>query len=68
MKKKCPHCESERIKYVRYMGVEMLLCEKCGYDERDKYEVYPSEKKSQKAKGTYSPYRTGGGRRTQKKG
>ena len=66
MKNKCPVCKSSNIKLVDYIGVKCVLCLDCGFDERKNYEVFPEEKVSQKAKGRYSPYRTGGGKRTRK--
>ena len=50
-----------------YEGEEdfrFLICLSCGYDEGDDYEV-PSERKGKGGKGT--PYKRGGGLRTQKK-
>ena len=44
------------------MGVSCLVCNSCGYDERETYDVYPENKQSQKAKGEFSPYRAGGAR------
>ena len=36
----------------------------CGFDESKQYDVYPEGKKSQKAKGNYTPYKMGGFGRT----
>jgi uncharacterized Zn finger protein len=65
--KKCPKCGSSNVEEVLYSGTTLILCNECGYDERDEYDVVPEEKTSQKAKGRYSPYKTGGKRRSSKK-
>lgn len=62
----CPKCKSKNIKSVDYMGVKCILCKDCGFDERDKLEEYPEDRSSQKAKGEYSKYKVGGGKRTRK--
>lgn len=62
--KKCPECGSEEIKLLKYMEADCIVCRKCGYDECKALEVYPEGRSSQKAKGRYSPYRTGGGQRS----
>ena len=64
--KKCPKCGSEKIKIIDYLDLKCIKCGNCDYDETAQYEVYPSEKTSQKAKGHYNPYKTGGPRRTEK--
>ncbi|MDP3766000.1 MAG: hypothetical protein Q8R04_05800 [Nanoarchaeota archaeon] len=65
--KKCPKCGSENIKFKNYLGIKTIKCNDCGFDESKVYEVYPEEKKSQKAKGKYAVYKTGGSLRTRKK-
>ena len=42
------------------------MCNDCGYDEHETYDVYPEDKKSQKAKKKFSPYKRGGSFRTLK--
>ncbi|MAG08731.1 hypothetical protein CMO89_04605 [Candidatus Woesearchaeota archaeon] len=64
--KSCPKCKSKKIKLVDYTGIKCVVCEECGYDERDVYEETPDERTSQKAKGNYTPYRTGGKYRSSK--
>ena len=64
---KCPKCTSKDIKFYDYLGVQTIKCNKCGFDERGLYEVIPEENKSQKAKGEYSVYKTGGSQRTRRK-
>ena len=63
--KTCPKCGSEDINLIKYQGIECVVCKKCGYDEREEYDVYPEEKVSQKEKARYTPYKIGGGRRTE---
>ncbi len=65
--KKCPKCGSASIKLYNYLGVKAVKCNNCGFDEATVYEVFPEQKTSQKAKGRYSVYKTGGPRRTVKK-
>ncbi len=64
---KCPKCQSKEMVVEQYMGLPCLVCKNCGYDEASQYDLYPEEKTSQKAKGNFSPYKTGGGKRTVKK-
>lgn len=64
---KCPKCGSRNVKAQTYMGIKVVKCGNCGFDESLLYDVYPEEKKSQKAKGKYSVYKAGGSRRTMKK-
>lgn len=63
---KCPKCGSKEIKKEDYMGVSCIKCPNCGYDEASQYDVYPEEKTSQKAKESFTPYKSGGGKRTKK--
>ena len=65
-KKICPKCKSSNAKIIDYGGVRCVVCRKCGYDESKQYEVFPEEKKSQKEKGRYTPYKAGGFKRTKK--
>lgn len=65
--RKCPKCNSKDIKLLSYLGINVIKCSKCGFDERVVYDVYPEQKTSQKAKGKYSVYKTGGTRRAVKK-
>ncbi|MBW2975932.1 hypothetical protein KY347_00640 [Candidatus Woesearchaeota archaeon] len=58
--KKCPECGSGNIKIIGYAGIKCILCGNCGYDESRQYEVYPEEKKPQKEKSRYTPYKAGG--------
>lgn len=60
IKSKCPKCNSNKIKIINYMGIECVICNNCGFDETESYEVFPEDKKSQKAKGSYTPYKSGG--------
>ena len=64
IKNKCPQCKSDKIKIISYIGVKCIICRDCGFDESSQYEVFPEEKKSQRAKGRYNVYRVGGPKRT----
>ncbi|MBI2658399.1 hypothetical protein HYX08_06940 [Candidatus Woesearchaeota archaeon] len=64
---KCPRCGSNNVKVLSYMGIKVIKCNECGFDERAVYEVYPEQKASQKAKGRYTIYKKGGSQRTRKK-
>lgn len=63
---KCPKCGSTQTKKEPYMDIDVLICKSCSYDESALYDIYPEQKTSQKAKGQFSPYKTGGGKRTKK--
>jgi len=65
--KKCPKCGSYNVMPYLYQSIEVMKCGNCGYDEGSAFEAYPEEKSSQKAKGKYAPYKTGGSQRTRKK-
>jgi uncharacterized Zn finger protein len=60
----CPKCGSGNIRLVKYMSIKTIKCNNCGFDESGAYYIVPEQKTSQKAKGRYSPYKTGGNRRT----
>ena len=65
--KKCPKCGSGDVKFYNYLNIKALKCNNCSFDEGNVYEVYPEQKTSQKAKGKYNIYKTGGSRRIVKK-
>ena len=65
--RKCPKCGSDNTKLLKYMNIKTIKCNGCGFDESSQYEVYPQQKTSQKAKGSYAIYKAGGNRRTRKK-
>ena len=65
-KNKCTKCSSKDIKLVKYLGIDCIVCKNCGFDETESYEVFPEEKNSQKAKGSYTPYKSGGHGRSRK--
>jgi len=65
-KQTCPKCHSSKIKFIDYLGAKCLVCSECGYDESDDLEASPSERKSQREKGRYSPYKAGGKGRSRK--
>jgi len=56
----CPRCKSAEVKVVAYRGTTARICNTCGFDERNELDIDAGEKTNQKAKGAYSPYRTGG--------
>lgn len=60
MPNKCSKCMSINVKLVEYMGSKFVLCNDCGYDQRDQFDVYPEDKVSQKAKKEFNPYKSGG--------
>ncbi len=64
----CPRCGSGKVKKVRYRGVDCIVCDGCGFDERDIYEEPAGERRSQKAKGRYSTYKVGGKDRAKRGG
>ena len=66
IKKRCPKCNSDKIKIIKYMNINCIVCSNCGFDESSQYEVFGEEKKSQKAKGSYTPYKSGGHQRSRK--
>ena len=65
--KKCPKCGSYDIEPYMYQLVEVMKCNLCGFDEGSAFDEPHGRKKSQKAKGNYSVYKTGGSARTRKK-
>ena len=65
--RKCPKCSSYNIEPYLYQSAEVIKCNDCGFDEGSEFEQFPAEKTSQKAKGKYSVYKTGGSRRAVKK-
>ena len=64
---KCHKCGSYNVEPYLYQSVEVIKCNDCGFDESSQYEVYPQQKTSQKAKGKFTPYKTGGSKRTARK-
>jgi len=64
---KCPKCGSGDVKFSKYMGIKTIKCGRCGFDEGAVYDVFPEQKTSQKAKGSYTIYKTGGSQRTRRK-
>ena len=64
--RKCPKCGSYNVMPYLYQSVEVIKCNECGFDESNIYEVFPEQKTSQKAKGKYTIYKTGGSLRTRK--
>ncbi|NQV09342.1 hypothetical protein HQ529_05825 [Candidatus Woesearchaeota archaeon] len=60
----CPQCGSNDIEELEYLSVKAILCHRCGYDERNELETTPDQRTSQKEKGRFTPYKTGGKNRT----
>ena len=61
---KCPQCKSIKVKITEDSGLEIVQCKDCGYNELEDDETFPETRTSQKAKGSYSPYKTGGKNRS----
>ena len=61
---KCPKCKSDKAKVEEYRGTKVIICSKCSYDERDELDITPGQRETQREKGRYTPYRTGGGKRS----
>ena len=64
--KRCPRCNSYNIEPYIFELVEVIKCNDCGYDEGSDFEEYPTQKTSQKAKGKYKVYKTGGSQRARR--
>jgi len=61
---KCPQCGSPKMRSYKHGDVNCFECMSCDYDSCEEIEDYPEERSSQKAKGSYSPYKAGGSKRT----
>jgi len=58
--KKCPKCGSEDVEVIdEELG--FIKCKHCDFDELE--ESYPQDRNTQREKGKYSPYKSGGARR-----
>ena len=64
--KRCPRCGSLNVRIANYQGIPILICSQCGYDESTTYDQVPLMRSSQKAKGQFSPYKSGGSTRAKK--
>ncbi len=64
MQKRCPQCGSFNVT-VHKEDIEFMTCKSCGYDEL-REETVVGQRTSQKEKGRFSPYKTGGKGRTKK--
>jgi predicted nucleic-acid-binding Zn-ribbon protein len=63
MKQRCPKCGSDNIQI--YDGdLPFIKCLKCKYDELDVEPIPSDPRTNQKSKGNFSPYKTGGSKRT----
>ena len=63
-KQPCPRCGSTHIEIESDADFAFLICLDCGFDQSDEYET-PNDRKGKEGKGT--PYKRGGGSRTQKR-
>jgi Zn ribbon nucleic-acid-binding protein len=66
MHKKCPKCKSDNTKLIDYLGTKTLKCGDCGFDESKELDVFPEQRETQREKGRYTPYKSGGKARTRK--
>ena len=66
MHKKCPKCNSENIRLVKYLDIKSIKCNNCGFDEAKQYEVFPEQRETQREKARFSPYKKGGRGRAKK--
>ncbi|MBS3126677.1 hypothetical protein J4228_00770 [Candidatus Woesearchaeota archaeon] len=62
----CPECKSTHVTPIEDDGIEYIQCKACGFDELTGDEVFPEQTTSQREKGKYSPYKTGGKERVRK--
>jgi len=65
MKQLCPKCGSDQIEV--YDDLAFIKCKKCGYDELESEPLPYGVRKSQREKARYSPYKTGGHKRSVRK-
>lgn len=63
----CPDCGSLNTRNITYLDVDCIVCNECGFDEREELDTYPQDRTNQKAKASYSPYRSGGKGRTRQR-
>jgi len=60
--KKCPKCGSREVEVIdEEMG--FVKCKKCGYDDLEEDMEFGEERKSQREKARFNPYKVGGARR-----
>ena len=63
----CRMCTSTDIEVAEHDDEFFAKCHRCGFDELDiEEDFFPEEKVSQKAKGRFTPYKTGGKARSKK--
>jgi tRNA(Ile2) C34 agmatinyltransferase TiaS len=58
----CPRCGSTNIESYEDLG--FIKCKECSYDELAPEPLPHGIRKSQREKGRYSPYKSGGGARS----
>ncbi len=61
----CPKCRSSDVK-IKEGGLAFVHCNRCHYDELEEEVAEESSRSTQREKGKFSPYKTGGYRRTKK--
>tara|TARA_Y100000310_G_C20354436_1_gene655957 strand:+ start:369 stop:572 length:204 start_codon:yes stop_codon:yes gene_type:complete len=66
VKQRCPKCGSDNIKLYEE-DLPFIKCNDCEYDELATEPLPSDPRKSQREKARYSPYKSGGSRRSQKK-
>jgi transcription initiation factor TFIIIB Brf1 subunit/transcription initiation factor TFIIB len=59
MKELCPICSSNNVVVERYQGTMCIVCQDCGYDEKEDLDTSATFKTNQKAKSENNPYKTG---------
>lgn len=63
---RCPRCNSDKVRFEKFIGIKCLVCSNCGYDERKELSTASGDRSRQKGKSSFTPYRAGGGKRTRK--
>ena len=58
MAKKCPKCGSKRVGLIPYRGIKAVVCGDCGFDETDELDMGATQRKTQREKRSYNPYRS----------
>lgn len=61
--KKCPMCSSLKVKTVDE-DLGFIKCQNCGFDELKDFSDFPAGRKSQREKTKFTPYKTGGPKRS----
>ena len=64
MTTKCSKCGSTKVQTYKYITVTCIRCLMCGHDTCAELDIFPTPRSSQKAKGSFTPYKAGGKSRT----